>query len=161
MNKYALSGRALASFAFATACAFAVPASAATTIVLDRNLPPEVKVTGTSFDVDEKLGRARLAVDLYDDSFEGNSFSESVAVPGLTFDRENREVRYESEGAVVTCAVAKKFLWATTYEATDACRITVRSEPRIADGGATTRPLTGWVVELATNEPTRSAKLKR
>ncbi len=161
MNKHAVSGRALVAFAIAAACATAVPASAATTIVLDRTLPPEVKVTGTNFDVDEKLGRVRLAVDLYDESFEGNSFSESVALAGLTFDRESREVRYESGSAVVTCAVAKKFLWATTYEGTDACRITVRKEPRVADTGAGTRTLTGWVVELATNEPMRSAGLKR
>ncbi len=120
-----------------------------------------MKVTGTHFDVDEKLGRVRLAVDLYDESFEGNSFSETVVVPGLTFDRERREVRYESGGPAVTCAQPRKFLWATTYKETDACRITVRSEPRIADAGSGERALTGWVVELATVEPTRSAALKR
>ncbi|HMA28378.1 MAG TPA: hypothetical protein VKS23_00815 [Thermoanaerobaculia bacterium] len=159
MNKNRVSGRALVFFAIA--CASAAPASAATVIVLDRTLPPEVKVTGTSFDVDEKLGRVRLAVGLYDESFEGNISSEPVVVPGLTFDRERREVRYESKGSVVTCARPRKILWATRYEATDACRITVRSEPRIAAEGSGERALTGWVVELATNEPTRSAGLKR
>ena len=161
MNRHTLSGEALVAFAIAAACAAAVPASAATTIVLDRSLPAEVKVTGTHFDVDEKLGRVRLAVDLYDESFEGNSFSESVVVPGLTFDRQRREVRYESGGPAVTCAQPRKLLWATTYKETDACRIIVRSEPRIADTGSEERALTGWVVELATVEPTRSAGLKR
>ena len=161
MNKNHLSGGALVLFAAAAAFASAVPASAATIIVLDRTLPSEVKVTGTNFDVDEKLGRVRLAVNFYDESFEGNMFSESVPVAGLTFDRERREVRYENGGAAVTCAVPKKFLWATTYEATDACRISVRSEPRAADAGASTHPMTGWVVELATTDPTRSADLKR
>ena len=82
-------------------------------------------------------------------------------VPGLSFDRESREVRYESGGSVATCAVRKKILWGTTYPETGACSITVRSEPRIADTSAETPALTGWIVELATDEPTRSAGLKR
>ena len=161
MSEHNMSGRALVAFALAAACASGVRASAATTIVLDRSLPPEVKVTGTNFDVDEKLGRARLAVDFYDESFEGNLFSQSFVVPGLTFDRQRREVRYESGGSVVTCARRTKILCGTTYPQTNACRITVRSEPRIADTDLGERALTGWVVELATTEPTRSARLER
>ncbi len=161
MNKNHRSGRALVFFAIAAAFASAVPASAATAIVLDRTLPPEVKVTGTSFDVDEKTGRARLAVGFYDESFEGNMSSESFAVPGLSFDRERREVRYESGGSVATCAVRKTFLWATTYEGTDACRIIVTSEPRTAAAGSEERARTSWIVALTANEPTRSAGLKR
>jgi len=161
MNKNHASGRALVFFAVAAALASAVPASAATVVVLDRTLPPEVTVTGTSFDVDEKTGRARLAVGFYDESLEGNMFSESFAVPGLSFDRARREVQYESGGSVATCAVAKKFLWSTTYEETEACRITVTNEPRTAAADPGERALTGWVVELATDEPTRSAGLKR
>ncbi|MFI5120815.1 MAG: hypothetical protein ACHQM4_10390 [Thermoanaerobaculia bacterium] len=161
MNKNLISGRALVFFAMAAALASAVPASAATVIVLDRTLPPEVKVTGTSFEVDEKLGRVRLAVDFYDDSFEGNLSSESFAVPGLSFDRERREVRYESGGSVVTCAVRKKILWGTTYPETGACPITVTSEPRTAADDPGERTLTSWVVALATDEPTKSARLKR
>ena len=160
MNGHSASGKTLIAFAIAAACAATVPASAATVIVLERSLPPEVKVSGTNFDVDERTGRVRLAVDLFDGSFDGNTSSESVAVPGLTFDRERRGVRYESGGSAVTCAVRKKLLWATTYEQTDACRITVRTEPRAADAGPGERPLMGWVVELATDEPTRSARLK-
>jgi hypothetical protein len=161
MNRNRVFGRALVFCALAGAFASAVPASAASLIVLNRTLPAEVKVTGTNFDVDEKLGRARLAVDLYDESFEGSRFFESFEVPGLTFDRERREVRYESGGSVVTCAVARKFLWATTYEGTDACRITVRSEPRTMDARGGASAPRGWVVELTTPEPTRAAGLKR
>ena len=149
------------ALATAAAGAFAVPASAAPIVVLDRNLPREVRVTGTHFEVDERTASARIAVNLYDESFEGNMYSESVVVPGLTFDRERREVLYEAGGSTVTCAVRKKFLWATTYEASGACRIMVRSEPRTADDGFGTRAVTGWVVELATDEPTRSAGLNR
>ncbi len=161
MNATSLTRRTLRAFAMAAASAIALPAAAAPIVVLDRNLPPEVKVTGTHFEVDEGTGRARIAVDLYDESFEGNIYSESVAVPGLTFDRERREVLYEHGGSTVTCAARKKVLWAATYPESGACRITVRSEPRTADDGFRTHALTGWVVELATNEPTRSASLKR
>jgi hypothetical protein len=161
MNGKSLTGRTLVAFAMATASAFALQASAAPIVVLDRNLPSEVKVTGTHFEVDEATAQVRIAVALYDESFEGNISSESVVVPGLTFDRARREVLYESGSSVVACARPKKFLWATTYPKTEECRITVRSEPRIADTGFGERALTGWIVELATDEPTRSARLSR
>jgi len=57
MNKNHMSGRALVLFAMAAAFASAVPASAATILVLDRSLPPEVKITGTNYEVDEHLGQ--------------------------------------------------------------------------------------------------------
>ncbi|MFI5197562.1 MAG: hypothetical protein ACHQJD_02990 [Thermoanaerobaculia bacterium] len=161
MNEHPVLRRILVVFATAAACAVAVPTSAATIIVLDRTLPPEVKITGTHFEVDERMGRVRLSVDLFDESFEGNIFSEPVVVPGLTFDRERREVRYESGDSVVTCARRKKILWATTYTETEGCRITVTSEPHIADAGSGAPASTEWVVQLATNVPTRSAKLTR
>lgn len=160
MNRTHMSRNLLIAFALAAACPFGAPASAATIVVLHRSLPPEVRVSGTSFDVDEQRGRVRLAVDLYDDSWEGNVTTESVSVPGLRFDRERREVLYESEGSVVRCARRRTILWGTSYPATEACRITVRSEPLAADADAT-RALTDWVVEFAAGEPTRSAALSR
>jgi len=156
MNGHSLTGRALIVFAMAAACASSVPASAASIVVLDRNLPPGMKVTGTHFEVDEGSGTARLAVDLFDDSFEGSWYSESFAVPGLVFDRVRGEVRYERDGSSVACATRKNVLWATTYPETGPCGITVRRESRTADSGSG-MAATRWVVELATNEPTRSA----
>jgi hypothetical protein len=161
MNAHTLAGRSLIAVAFAAACASAVPASAEETIVLDRAFPPEVKMVGTNFEVDETLGSVRLAVDFFDDTWEGNLTTELVEIPGLTFDREHRQVRYASEGSTVTCAERKRTLWSTSYPATGACRIIVRSEPRIAHRGFKERSLNGWVVELATNEPTRVAALTR
>jgi hypothetical protein len=158
MNGHSLTGRALIVFAVAAACASSVPASAASIVVLDQNLPLEVQVTGTHFDVDEKAGRARLAVDLFDESFETNIYSESLVVPGLVFDRARREVQYEADGSVVTCAVREKVLWVTTYPETGQCRISVRKESRSADGGPGTQAVTGWVVELATSEAPRYAR---
>lgn len=157
MNGYSLTGRALIVFAMAVACASPVPASAAQVVVLDPNLPPELKVTGTHFEVDEETGNARLAVDFVDESFERSLYSKSLAVPGLVFDRVRGEVRYERDGSGVPCATRKKILWTTTYPETGPCRITVRTESRTADSGSGMNAVTGWVVELATNEPTQSA----
>ncbi len=159
MNRPFLSGRTLIGLSIAAACAGALPVSAATAVVLDRRLPPAVKVTHTEFAVDERAGTARLAVDLYDDTWDGYASTESLDVPGLTFDRERREVRYESEGSVVTCARRGKFLWATTWPATGACRIVVRQEAPTADAGSGAR--TEWVVELVTDAPARAARLGR
>jgi hypothetical protein len=161
MNRYSLRGTALIVFAMAAACASTLPASGASVVVLDRNFPAEVKVTGTHFEVDEKAGEARLVADLLDESFEGRLFEEPLVVSGLVFDREHREVRYESDGSSVTCAAPKKVLWATTWPETGACRITIRKSARTVDGGSGARAVTGWVVELATNEPAKSAALER
>lgn len=161
VNGRSLAERTLIPLALAAACAFAPPTRASSIVVLDRNLPPEVKVTGTGFDVDERAGRVRLAVDLYDESFEGAIRSEAVVVPGLAFDRERGEVLYENDGSTVTCAVRKKVLWGRTYAETGACRISVRRESRAADGGLAPTAVTGWVVEFKADEPTRSARLKR
>ncbi len=158
MNGHSLVGRALILVGMAAVCASSVPASAASVVVLDQTLPREVKVTGTHFEVDEKAGSARLAVDLFDESFETNIYSESLVVPGLVFDRAHREVRYEADGSGVTCAIRKKFLWATTYPETGQCRITVRTESRTADGGSGMQAATGWVVELATTEAPKYAR---
>ena len=61
---------------------------------------------------------------------------------------------------VVTCARAKKFLWSTSYHATEACRIVVRSETKAAEAAAA-RASREWVVELVTEEPTKTARLSR
>jgi hypothetical protein len=158
MNGHSLTGKALIVIGMAALCASSVPASAASVLVLDRNLPREVKITGTQYEVDEEAGNARLAVDFFDESFEGSSHSESLVIPGLVFDRERREVRYERDGMSVTCAVRKKVLWATTYPETGPCQITVRKEARTADGGSGMHAVTGWVVELATSQVPRYAR---
>jgi len=150
----------LVALSIAAACASTV-ATAETNIIVVRSLPSGMKVSGAEFNVDERTGSAHLVVDVYDDSWEGNLFSDAVVVPGLRFDRERREVLYESGGAVVTCARPRKFLWSTSYPATGACRIVVRSEPRKAgDDPGETRAWTDWrdwVVELVTDAPAKTA----
>jgi hypothetical protein len=149
----------LIALSIVAASASAVPVSAATIALLDRSLAPEAKVLRTEFGVDERTGSARVVVDLYDDSWDGYLTSESVAVPGLRFDRERREVVFESGGSVVTCARPRKVLWGKIYPATGACRILVRSESRDAAADRGTPASKEWVVELVTDEPTKAAAL--
>ena len=137
MKAHSLLRRTLIAFSIAAACAPAVSVSAATTIVLHRNLPAQLEVTAAKFDVDEGTGRVRLAFDVFDPTYEGNTYrTEYLDVPGLRVDRERREVLYENGGSVVTCAQRKKFLWETTYPATEACRFVLSSEPQLAGSGS-------------------------
>lgn len=161
MIRSSSSRNALIFLAIAAACASAAPVSAAAITILERSLPPEVKVLRTEFDVDENKGSARVGVDLYDDSWDGYLTSESVVVPGLRFDRERREVVLESGGSVVTCARPKKILWGTDYPATGACQINVRSETPNTNAAAGERAPRNWTVELVTDEPTKAARLSR
>jgi hypothetical protein len=161
MNGRSRTKGTLVAFALTAAFAAAPPARASSIVVLDRNLPPEMRITGTGFEVDEKTGRARLGVDLYDESFEGAQRYEAFEVPGLTFDRARAEVLYEHAGSTVTCAVRKKVLWASSWAETGACPVTVRKESRTADDGSGAHAVTGWIVELKADEPTRSTKLGR
>lgn len=155
MNKHTLAGKSLLALAIAAVCASTVPASAETPVILHRSVPPQFEVTGTKFDVDERTGLVRLAFDVFDFTWEGSLVrTESIDVPGLRFDRERREVLYENGGGVVTCAKRKKFLWETSYPATDACRIVVRREVQNTD-------MTDWVVEFVTNGPAKSAGLSK
>ena len=158
MRKIISSRTTIAALAIATACASASPVRAATTILLDRTLPPRMKVSRTGFDVDERTGRARLAVDFFDDTEDGYTTSESVDVPGLRFDRASGAVLYENAGSVLTCAQRRKVLWGTRYRETGACRIVVRSETPVAE--ASVRASREWIVELVTDEPTKAARLR-
>jgi hypothetical protein len=154
----------LIALSIASACA-STTAAAVTNIIVVRTLPPGMKVSGAEFKVDERTGSARLVVDVYDDSWEGNLFSDAVAVPGLRFDPERREVLYENGGAIVTCAQPRKFLWSTSYPATGACRIVVRSEPRKAGGdpgeARAWADWRDWVVEFVTDEASKTAARSR
>ena len=132
-------------------------ANAATVRLFEKSVPKEISVTGTHYEVDEKLGRARLIVELLDESFEGRLFEETVEVPGLSFDRKSGEVRYRTRESEATCAVRKKVLWATTYEPTPACRVGVRNEARLKDEGHGAARLTAAVVEMTVDDAIRSS----
>ena len=155
MNAPSLIRNMLIALSIATTCAAAVPASAETPVILHRSLPPQFQVAGTKFDVDERTGQVRLAFDVFDFTWESNLVrTESIDVPGLRFDRERREILYQNGSSVVTCATRKKVLWATSYPATGACRIDVRSE--VENSG-----MTDWVVEVVTDGPAKTAEISR
>lgn len=149
------------ALALAVACAVAAPASAVTLEVARRSLPREVTITGTHLEVDTKTDRVRVAVDYFDASFEGSWSSEHVTVPGLVFDRLKREVHYEADGSSVTCAVAKKSLWTTSYPLADGCRITVCNEADAGGDELRGEAATVSTVRLFVDEPQRAAGLKR
>ncbi len=155
MKAPSLIRNSLIAFSIAAICASAVPASAETPVILHRSLPPQFQIAGTKFDVDERTGLVRLAFDVFDFTWESSLVrTEFIDVPGLRFDRERREVLYQNGSSVVTCATRKKVLWVTSYPATDACRINVRSEVQ-------TSGMTDWVVEVVTNEPAKAVELSR
>jgi hypothetical protein len=136
----------------ATALLSTLPAAGASIEVWSRPLPPEVKVTGAHFEADEKTGRAVVVVELLDESFETNLFEETVPVPGLVFDRERRQVLYEHDGTSVACATRKKVLFATTYPATAACRLSLENEKATLESGVRSEPGTLSAVRLAVTE---------
>jgi len=155
MNVPSLIRRTLIAFSIAAVCASAVPASAETPVILQRRLPPQFQVMDTKFDIDEATGRVRLAFDVFDFTWESNLVrTEFIDIPGLRFDRERGAVLYESGGAVVACARRKKTVWGTSYPATGACRIVVRSEVQNAG-------MTDWVVEFVTDGPAKGAGLSK
>ena len=147
MNESSL-GKSVVLAAVVAACAFAAPAAAAPPVVVyHRELPPDVKITGTEFDVDSHSSRPRIWITSFD-QFSAEYHSESIPVRGLVLTPDRREVRYEADGTSVTCAVRKRFLWGASYEPTGACPVTVRSERLTAEE----RPdatAAEWVVELS------------
>jgi hypothetical protein len=155
MNTLSRIRQGFIAVSIAAICASSAPAAAETPVILHRSLPPQFQVAGTKFDVDERTGLVRLAFDVFDFTWEGSLVrTETIDVPGLRFDRERREVLYQNGGSVVTCARRKRFLWATSYPATAACRINVRSE--VENSG-----MTDWVVEVAVDGSAKTAELSR
>jgi hypothetical protein len=118
----------------------------------EQNAPSRVPLTAAGGS-DSKSGRVRVALDYFDDSFQGAWFSERVTVPGLVFDRASGEIRYQAGGSSVTCATARKLLWTTSYPLNAGCRISVSNSP-----DSTTATIA--TVRLTVEQPERAAALK-
>src|SRR5881394_3791121 len=86
-------------------------------VLLDRDLPPDVRAASARYDVNEKLGRAWVVVTYRheDDAFENGGWDseERVLVPGLAFDVARREVRLHEGAKDVVCAIRKKGFFGT------------------------------------------------
>jgi hypothetical protein len=123
------------SFCFTLLVSLAGLTAHATTLVIDRDLPPGAAVIGASFAADAANHRAWVVVDFVERSVEQDLVrSERVAVPGLSYDPATKTIRLQDGEQVLTCAVGRKVLWATSFHATSECPIRVREPQQTEDG---------------------------
>jgi hypothetical protein len=125
-------------------------ATHATTLRIDRDLPPAAAVVGASFAADATDHRAWVVVEFVDRSAAEEDFvrSERVAVPGLSYDPATRTIRLQDGERELTCAVGRKVLWATSFRATSECPIAVRETGKTEDGAPMQADKTHIVVEV-------------
>jgi hypothetical protein len=121
----------------------------ATTLMIDRDLPPAAAVVGASFAADAANHRAWVVVDFVERTAEEDLVrSERVAVPGLSYDPATRTIRLQDGEQELTCAVGRKVLWATSFRATSECPIRVRETQKTKDGALVQADKTHIVVEV-------------
>ena len=110
-------------------------AAHATTVAVERDVPPTVSVAGASFDADHGRGQAWIVVDFVEHGGEDEQvYSERVPVPGLTYDAATRTIHLQDGDRDVTCAVGRRLLWAISFKPTSDCPIHVQRSPRAAAG---------------------------
>jgi hypothetical protein len=123
----------------------------ATTLMIDRDLPPAAAVVGASFAADAANHRAWVVVDFVERTAEEDLVhSERVAVPGLSYDPATRTIRLQDGEQELTCAVGRKMLWATSFRATSECPIRVRETQKTEDGAPVQANKTHIVIEVGT-----------
>ena len=122
----------------------------ATTLMIDRDLPPAVAVVGASFAADTTNHRAWVGVEFVDRTVAEEDLvrSERVAVPGLSYDPATRTIRLQDGERELICAVGRKVLWATSFRATSDCPIGVRETQRTEDGAPMQADKTHIVIEV-------------
>jgi hypothetical protein len=124
-------------------------AAHAKTLTIDRDLPPTVTVTGTSFAADAASHRAWVVVDYLDRTIaEDLVQSERVEVPGLSYDPATRTIQLQEGERQLTCAVGRKVLWATAFRATSDCPIRVQETQKTANGAPSQAGKSHVVVEV-------------
>ncbi len=93
----------------------------------------------TRFEVDPKLGRAWIDIDLTDSRFEAEaSFSPRTVmkkVDGLYYDSGLKQVLYRLGDHAIVCAEEARFLFMTVMKATGKCPLLVSSAERSVDDG--------------------------
>ena len=109
-------------------------AAHATTLVVERDVPPTVSVAGAAFEADRDLHDAWVVVDFVESGGdEGEQVhSERLTVPGLTYDAATRTIHLQDGDRSITCAVTKRLLWATYFSPTTECPIRVQQSPPAA-----------------------------
>ena len=129
------------------------PAKAATSEAL-LELSRQYRYEGYDYEVNEKLGRARLNIKLVDldaGAEESGATTRSVLVHGLRYDSIRQEIVFERDGTYAVCATVtpKRFLFARYLKIKETGNCTVTAEPRLEswdDGfNAGTRQMTDIV----------------
>ena len=126
-----------------------------TVTVLDQPLAPSVRVGDVIFEVNEKLGRAWVALHLDDtvldiggDGVSGSS-RERALVPGLRYDAEKRQILFHDGSRERLCATAARgFFRGLAFRPAVGCALAVRREERQIDDGFMVSPRSFVVVEL-------------
>ena len=146
------------AFCFALLLPFSLssPAAQATAIVVEHEVPAGVSVGSATFDATFSAGqpRAWVVVDLVehagDEELE-QTYSERIAVPGLTYNAATRTIHLQAgEGQDVTCAVGKRMLWTTHFRPTSDCPIQVRKATQARADGASAANRTSFVIQVGT-----------
>ena len=121
----------------------------ATTLTIDRDLPPAAAVVGTSFAADAASHRAWVVVDFVEHSADQDLVqSDRVEVPGLSYDPATRTIRLKDGEQELTCAIGRKVLWATSFRATAECPIRVRETQKTDNGALMLADKTHIVIEV-------------
>lgn len=125
-------------------------AAHATTVAVERDVPPTVTVAGASFDADRGRGEAWVVVDFVEHGGEEEQvYTERVPVPGLTYDAATRTIHLQDGDRDVTCAVGRRVLWAFSFKATSDCSIHVQQSPQ-AEAGAAPSEKTRFLIDVGT-----------
>src|SRR5260370_41580922 len=89
-----------------------LPAARATTVAVERDVPPTVSVAGASFDADRGRGQAWIVVDFVEHGGEEEQvYSERVPVPGLAYDAATRTIHLQDGDRGVPSAAGERLLW--------------------------------------------------
>lgn len=130
-------------------------AAHATTVAVERDVPPTVSVAGASFNADRGRGQAWIVVDFVEHGGEEEQvYSERVPVPGLTYDAATRTIHLQDGDRDVTCAVGRRLLWAISFKPTSDCPIHVQQSPQ-AEGGVAPGEKTRFLIDVETERTGR------
>src|SRR5258708_4751933 len=130
-------------------------AAHATTVAVERDVPPTVSVAGASFDADRGHAQAWIVVDFVEHGGEEEQvYSERVPVPGLTYDAATRTIHLQDGDRDVTCAVGRRLLWAVSFRPTSDCPINVQQSPQ-AEAGVAAAEKTRFLIDVGTERTGR------
>ena len=115
--------------------AMSAPAKAATSEAL-LELSQQYRYEGYDYEVNEKLGRARLSIKLVDKNSgpeESGAMTRPVLVDGLRYDQDRQEIVFERDGTYAVCATVtpKRFLFARYLKIKETGNCTVTSQERV------------------------------